>query len=81
VTKDARYGRSAKGKARRLRYDRSAKGQAVIARRNAKRVFGASGFLGYAPRPEQAEQLNEQVRRYRDRQKQSGAQGRGRAEG
>jgi len=68
VNKYARYDATEKGRERKRRYDE--KHRALI---NSKRVFGASGYLGTAPRPEQAAQLNRMGREFRARQNQSRA--------
>ena len=36
---------------------------------NPRRVFGGSGYLGMAPRPEQASELNQMARDFRAQQK------------
>lgn len=41
------------------------------ARNNPRRVRDAELYVGMAPRPEHAQVLNDDMRRFRDRQKQS----------
>lgn len=70
MNKDIRYNRSAKGLARYRSYRERHPG---LKTRNDRRVFGASGYLGMAPSPEQAKDLTQLGREFRGRQNQTRA--------
>ena len=65
----ARNNRTPQAREAKRRYIQTEKGRASQDRNNAKRVFGGSGYLGRAPRAEQATALNQMARDFRAQQK------------
>lgn len=68
----ARYAQTPKGRETQARYRQSLKGRATKGRNNARRVMhGRDIYLGTVPEPEQAAELNDEMRAFARAQKEA----------